>query len=374
MNKLLKGLLVGTLVFSLTGCFGEEDTDTTEKTEEATKIGMVTDSGTIDDKSFNQGTWEGIERYAEDSGSDIKYLKPDGESATDYLASIQNLVDGGYELIVTPGYKFETAIYEAQDLYPEVNFVLIDGAPNDGDWSTGMPNYQTNENVISIFFAEQQAGFLAGVAAALETETGKVGFIGGMEIPAVQRFGWGYVAGVAYANDMYGTDVMVSEYVYQGSFDEVEAGQALAAGMYDSGIDIIFHAAGGVGVGVFNEAKTRGDVYVIGVDSDQYELGEMDNGESVTLTSALKRVDNAAYDYSKAHADGTFEGGMSVTMDVTNNGVGLPTENPNLAEDTEVKTDEVFDALVDSSVVAPATLEDLETFLTDYNYSSTMTY
>lgn len=336
-----------------------------------TKVGMVTDSGTIDDKSFNQGTWEGIKKYESDNGTiEATYQQPDNEAETDYLNAISDLVDNGYNIIVTPGYKFETAIYKAQDQYTDTKFILIDGAPNDGDYSTDAgPTYKTGDNTVAIFFNEHEAGFLVGVAAALSTETGKLGFIGGMEIPAVQKFGWGYLAGVKYANDTFGSNAEVVDYVYEGSFNNVAGGQQLASGMYDKGIDIIFHAAGGVGVGVFSEAIERAtngeNVWVIGVDSDQYEQGKLsqDSDRSVTLTSARKGVDVAAYDYIDAALNGSFPGGQTITLSLADGAVGLPEENPNLSADVLAKVDEAKQAVLDGKVIVPSTQEEIDAFL-----------
>ncbi|MDF2698752.1 MAG: hypothetical protein K0Q49_308 [Haloplasmataceae bacterium] len=339
-------------------------------------IGMVTDSGTIDDKSFNQGTWEGIQCYNAKHTSAVKYLQPSGETKEDYINAIDNLVDAGYKMIVAPGFKFENAIFEAQTTHEDIKFIIIDGAPHSGNY---VPDIKSN--TVSVMFAEEQVGFLAGVAAALQTETGKVAFVGGMEIPAVQKFGWGYVAGVAYANDTYDLNVVVTDYLYQGTFTEVTAGQTIAAGMYDEGIDIIFAAAGGVGVGVINEAKTRTEageeVWVIGVDSDQYDAGKYGTaGKSVILTSAMKRVDLAAYNYSGALATNSFVGGKQVTYDIKNDGVGLPANNPNLAADTLTKVDTVVAAMKADTIVAPNTKEKLTTYLTSKGYVTpgTITY
>jgi basic membrane protein A len=340
------------------------------KPGEGIKVGMVTDSGTITDKSFNQGTWEGILLAVNEFGVSEKYLQPTGETTDDYLNEIGNLVDSDHGLIITPGFKFEEAIYIAQDNYPDTKFVLIDGAPHNADYS----EFRTESNVVSVFFAEHEAGFLAGVAAALESETGKIGFIGGMEIPPVQKFGWGFTAGVAYANANYGTDAHIVDYIYQGTFHEVDAGQQIAASMFDKGVDVIHAAAGGVGVGAINEAKTRRtageNVWIVGVDVDQYEDGKIEDGTSVILTSAMKRIDVAAYDYIEAFLNDTFPGGETIYLSAKDGGVGLPAENPNLSEDTVSKTDEVFTGLGDGSIMAPATMEDLEAFLTENGYTS----
>jgi basic membrane protein A len=307
------------------------------------KVGMVTDSGTIDDKSFNQGTWEGILRAAEDFGLETRYLKPPGETEAEYMQEITNLYDAGFKFIVTPGFKFETAIYQAQTKYPDAKFVILDGAPQDGNY-----NYEVKENTVAIYFAEHESGFLAGLATALELKEGDVGFIGGMEIPAVQKFNWGFQQGVRYANDNYGTNVTIKpeNVIYQGTFSDTAAGQQIAAQMYDRGVKAIFAAAGGVGVGVITEAKNRAstgkEVWVIGVDVDQYDEGIYDGTNSIILTSAMKKIDQATYDMIKAQLDNNFPGGQTLTFDAANDGVGLPNENPNLSDDTEQKVKEVY--------------------------------
>ena len=349
MKKALTLLIVLSLLFfAVTSCSkkAEEPMAAAEEKAEPLKVGMVTDSGTIDDKSFNQGTWEGIQAAQKDMDIEIKYLKPTGTTEADYLKEIGNLYDAGYKFIVTPGFKFETAIYQAQSKYEDANFVLLDGIPHPGDY-----NAEVKSNTVSIFFAEHESGFLAGVAAALQLQEGQIGFIGGMEIPPVQKFNWGFQQGVDYANENLGTAITIAaeNVVYQGSFDNVAAGQQLAAQMFDKGIDAIFCAAGGVGVGAINEAKARAksgeEVWIIGVDVDQYAEGIYEGDKSIILTSAMKRIDRAAYDMIEAKLNGTFPGGQTLTLDATNGGVSIPDENPNLSSDVEAKVAEVSDML-----------------------------
>ena len=344
---------------------GEGDKGTTTNGEAKIKVGMMTDSGTIDDKSFNQGTWEGIKRYESENGTiEAQYIKPGGEATQDYLEAADNLLAKGNELIIAPGFKFEEAIGKLQAENPETKFVILDGEPEGG----------VAENSVGIYFAEQEAGFLAGIAAALETKTGKVGFIGGMVIPAVQKFGYGFVTGVAYANANLGTNVEVADYLYNGTFNDVSGGQAQAGGMYDKGIDIIFVAAGGVGNGVIAEGKVRAeagdDVYVIGVDVDQYEDGIISNGSSVILTSAIKRIDNAAYDKIDELVNGTFTGGQVITMDAKNDGVGLPAENPNLSEATQQAADEAFELIKNGTIVVPTELDEVTAMLEELGFDA----
>ena len=344
---------------------GEGDKGTTTNGEAKIKVGMMTDSGTIDDKSFNQGTWEGIKRYESENGTiEAQYIKPGGEATQDYLEAANNLLTAGNEMIIAPGFKFEEAIGKLQGENPETKFVILDGEPEGG----------VAENSVAIYFAEQEAGFLAGIAAALETKTGKVGFIGGMVIPAVQKFGYGFVTGVAYANANLGTNVEVADYLYNGTFNDVAGGQAQAGGMYDKGIDVVFVAAGGVGNGVIAEAKQRAeagdDVYVIGVDVDQYEDGIISDGSSVILTSAIKRIDNAAYDKIDELVNGTFTGGQVITMDAKNDGVGLPAENPNLSEATQQAADEAFELIKNGTIVVPTELDEVTAMLEDLGFDA----
>ena len=323
---------------------------------EKMKVGMVTDAGTIDDKSFNQGTWEGILKAADEGLATEKYLKPAGTTEADYIKEIGNLYDAGYKFIVTPGFKFETTIFEAQDKYPDAKFVLIDGTPHNADYSV----FRAENNVVSIFFAEHESGFYAGVATALQLQDGAAGFIGGMEIPPVQKFNWGFQQGINYANENLGTNVSIDaeNVIYQGSFDNVAAGQQLGAAMFDKGVDVIFCAAGGVGVGAINEAKARAksgeDVWIVGVDVDQYAEGIYDGKKSVILTSAMKKIDVAAYDMIVAELNGAFPGGETLVFDTTNGGVGIPAENPNLDNSVVSRVADIAEMVAAGQIVVSA--------------------
>jgi basic membrane protein A len=340
------------MITGLVGCGSKtEGEDTKTPVADAMKVGMVTDAGTIDDKSFNQGTWEGILKAESELGIESNYLKPAGTTEADYVKEIQNLYDTDYKFIVTPGFKFETAVYQAQEKYKDAKFVIIDGAPQDPQG-----NYVVADNTVAIYFAEHEAGFMAGVAAALELKEGELGFIGGMKIPAVQKFNWGFQQGVAYANENLGTKMSIkAENVkYEGSFDNVAGGQQLAATMFDRGVKAIFCAAGGVGVGAITEAKTRveggKDAWIVGVDVDQYNDGLLSNGKSVILTSAMKKVDSASYQMIKDELDGKFPGGQTLTFDSKSDGVGLPAENPNLSKETTDKAAELFEQIKSGAI------------------------
>ncbi len=354
MKKIIIAVLVATVF--LAGCAKTAEEKPAAEAKELLKVGMVTDAGTIDDKSFNQGTWEGILEAEKDMDISTKYLKPVGTTEADYMKEIGNLYDAGFRFMVTPGFKFETTIFQAQDKYPECKFVLIDGAPHNADYSV----FNTAANTVSIFFAEHESGFLAGVASALQIKEGEMGFIGGMEIPPVQKFNWGFQQGVAYANANFETKVVLNaeNIIYQGTFSDVAAGQQLAAQMYDKGVSVIFTAAGGVGVGAINEAKSRAksgeEVWIVGVDVDQYADGLFDGKQSIILTSAMKRIDNAAYDMIKAELSGTFPGGETLMFNAANDGVSIPAKNPNLDSDVESKVGDVFNMIKSGEVVVAA--------------------
>ncbi|WP_245959325.1 BMP family lipoprotein [Neobacillus piezotolerans] len=367
MKKRKFGLFMSLLLSAgmlLSACGGKEDASTNngggDKKKNDLKVGMVTDAGTIDDKSFNQGTWEGILKAKDELGVQTKYLKPSGTTEADYLKEIGNLYDAGYKFIVTPGFKFETAVFKAQDNYKDAKFVIIDGNPHSGDF-----NPVVKENTVSIFFAEHQAGFLAGVATALELKEGEAGFIGGMEIPPVQKFNWGFQQGIKYANENMGTKIGMKKenFIYQGSFDNVAAGGQIAASMFDRGVNVIHAAAGGVGVGAIKEAVNRvkagENVWIVGVDVDQYEDGKYDGDKSVILTSAVKNIDQSAFDMIKDELDGKFQGGKTLMFDAKNDGVGITAENPNLSDDTSSKVKEVYEKVKSGEIEVKSEQGDL---------------
>ena len=350
MKKVIALVLIAALSFSVFASGSKEGA-----AEGQLMLGMVTDSGTIDDRSFNQGTDEGVEKAAEELGLQCTYLRPSGTTTTDYLTAISDLYDNGYRFIACPGYLFVDAVLQAQEMYPDLMIVIIDDALSAG----------IGPNTVAITFKEQETGFMAGIATALKLQNGDVGFVGGLEIPAVQKFNWGFQQGIAYANENLGTSIAMdpSNFVYQGSFADLAGGQQLATAMYDKGVDAIFAAAGGTGVGVINEAKNRRlagqDVWVIGVDVDQYSVGDMGNGESCVLTSAMKDVAGVAYDQAIAAANGTFQGGVHLNLGVADGRAGIPATNPNLTPEIEAKVAEVAALITDGTIVVQDTADGL---------------
>lgn len=330
------------------------------------ELALVTDVGTIDDKSFNQGTWEGLEKYAKEKNITYKYYQPTAKTTDDYVAAITLAVNGGAKVVVTPGFLFEPAIFKVQDQYPNVKFILLDGNPNDG---AKTPTYRIEKNVESIFFAEEQSGFLAGYASVKEGLK-KLGFMGGMAVPAVIRFGYGYVQGAEYAaKEMkLAAGAVEIKYNYLGGFGPDPAYQTKAAAWFNSGTEVIFAAAGGAGNSVMAAAKEKSKK-VIGVDVDQ-------SPESPTvITSAMKMLKKAVYDAITQYYAGTFKGGQVITLDVTVDGVGLPDNFTKFTKFTKADYDAIYAKLVantdnirtnikkDKAGTASVTLKDLGTTL-----------
>ena len=312
-------LLVVALAF--TSCAKKEAAAPAAPAAPAFKVGLVTDLGGIDDKSFNQGTWEGIVRFGTENGyvqgTDFKYLQSAAEA--DYVPNLSTFADEKLDLIVAPGFLFEKAMGEVADKYPTQKLLVIDTV-------VGKPN------VVSAVFSEHEGSFLVGVAAGLKAKAdGKkvLGFIGGMQFPLIERFQAGFEQGV---KAVYPEAKILVDYA--GDFCAPDKGQAIAQKQYNAGAYVIFHAAGGTGNGMIKEAKERsekGDVrWAIGVDKDQYTDGVYGD-KSAVLTSMMKRVDVAAYEVAKLAKAGQFPGGTTMVFSLKNGGVGVPEANPNLS-------------------------------------------
>ncbi len=367
MKKLLVSILALTLI---TGCTGNiEDTTnvTTEDTstevtaeldeddnvESEVKVGLVvTHDEAIEDRSFIEGTWNGMQKNAADLGQEVNYIVASSKTTPDYEAAIDSFIGTGYNNIVLVGYEFIEAINNSSANNPDVQYIIID-------------ELIEGDNIKSVIFSEEEGGFLGGLTAALSSKSGKIGFIGGMEIPPVQKYAIGFEAGVKYAEEVLGVNNENSTVVFEGSFDNVQGGTALAAGLYDQGVDVIMHAAGGVGIGVINEAMERNDVWVIGVDVDQYDLGLKDDGSSVILTSSMKNVDVAVGEVMVQLSDGTYKGGEMYKGDIANGGISLPENNPNLDSEVEEQVKGIMAEIVSGDLVIPNNKEDLETFLSN---------
>ncbi len=316
---------------------GGSDQSSSGSSDGGFELALVTDLGTIDDKSFNQGAWEGMTKYAEENGISYKYYQPQEGTTDSYLETIGLAVEGGAKLIVCPGFLFEEPVYLAQDQYTDVKFILLDGEPHSGDYS----EYRTNENVMPILFQEDQAGFLAGYAAVKDGYT-KLGFMGGMAVPAVIRFGYGFIEGAEAAATELGINGIEVMYTYTGAFAATPEAQSMAASWYQNGTEVVFGCGGAVGNSVMAAAQEKG-AKVIGVDVDQ-------SFESDTvITSAMKLLSNSVYDGVKAFYDGSFPGGKTSVFTVSNEGVGLPMDTSKFNTFTQADYDAIYKKLVDGA-------------------------
>jgi len=297
---------------------------------EGVRLALVTDYGTIDDGSFNQGSWEGIVAYAEARGISHQYIQPAAVSDAAYVDAIELAIVGGAELVVTPGFLFAAAVYEAQELFPDVKFVLIDAVPNIG----GDPVIA--DNTVAVLYAEQESGFLAGYAAVMEGHR-ELGFIGGIAVPAVVLFGTGFVEGAEYAAQVLGLDAgeISIRYAYAGTFSPSPDVQTMAAAWFNDGVDVIFAAAGGAGFSVMAAAEAAGGL-VIGVDIDQAHASD------TVITSALKGLQASVYSVIDDFFNGSFPGGQAKIFNAALDGVGLPMETSRFETFTQAQYDEIF--------------------------------
>lgn len=298
------------------------------------KVGMVTDLGSVNDKSFNQSAWEALQQLEKDHGFDVKYLEP--KTDADVVPSLNQFVKANYDLTWATAYTLADAITQLANENPNSMFGIVDSD-------------LTLPNVAAVSFKEQEGSYLVGVIAGLTTKTNKIGFVGGMDIPVIKRFEVGFREGIKAVNP--DAKLIVN---YTGLFNRVDMGKSAASTIYNDGADIIFHAAGLTGNGVFNEAKERnskgGKVWVIGVDKDQSLIF----GDDVTLTSMVKKVDEAVYQISKSLAEGNFPAGQVTLMGLKENGVDIaPTSDKNVAADVLAKVEEYRQKIINGEIVVP---------------------
>lgn len=350
MKKIVALILTLTLAcMMLTGCGSKNTTF---------QIALITDKGNIDDKSFNQGSWEGVVAFCKANDiKDYQYIKPEEASDAGYLAAIDNAVAAGAKVIVTPGFLFEVPVYTAQTKYPDVKFILLDGAPHTADYA-----YETKSNVASIMYAEEQSGYLAGYAAVKDGYT-KLGFMGGMAVPAVQAFGYGYLQGAEAAAAELGLadGSLAVTYHYTGDFAETDTNKATAKTMYQEGTQVIFACGGSVGKSVMS-AATEANAKVIGVDVDQrYDSETVITSATKGLGASVQTVLDAIYN---TEGWDTYAG-KTTYFNASNNGVGLPTvvlgDDKAEAFDRfnsfdKAAYDAVYTTLADGSVVPVRTL------------------
>ena len=379
MKKILALLLAAVMVLSLAACGGNtapateapvadatdapvvEATDAVE-TAAITKVALVTDVGTIDDESFNQACWQGVENWCGANGIEYVYYQPTEDSTDARVLSIGQAIAEGADTIVMPGYLFGATLTMVMEEYPEVNFIAVDVAAGDLtlDYTTF---YDPTANVACLTFSEEQAGYLAGYAAVKDGYT-KLGFLGGMAVPAVIRYGYGFVQGANAAAEEMAVEIAIN-YTYGGQFAGSPEITAKMEGWYQAGTEVVFACGGGIYTSALEAAEKNGGK-VIGVDVDQYYI------DACIITSAMKQLQNVTETVLEALNTGAWEtyGGKISNFSLAEGEyVGLPTDADSWKLDTY--TVEEYEALkaqlkdgtivVDNNTEAMPAVSDLTT-------------
>lgn len=306
------------------------------------KIAMITDTGGINDQSFNQSAWEGLQELRDDTGAEVAYIE--SKQSGDFNTNFETLIDNGNSLCWGIGFACADAVLEAAAVNPDVSFACVDNAFAD-----------TPANVTGVVFRAEESSFMVGYIAGAMSETGKVGFVGGIKSEVIEQFQYGYEAGVAYANRILDKNVVVTSQ-YAESFSDAAKGKSIANKMFTDGCDIVYHAAGGTGTGVIEAAKEAGK-YAIGVDRDQAYLAP-DN----VLTSSLKNVNVAVNAVSKRHIAGLEIGGQTLSFGLSDGAVGIPEDHHNYPDAVYEAALECGEKIKAGIIAPPATADDLAAF------------
>lgn len=310
-------------------------------TRGALKAGLVTDVGGVDDRSFNASAWAGLQKAEKDLGAKIKYVE--SRQSADYVPNLTRFAKDKYDVVFAVGTMMKDAVREVAEKNPTVRFVLIDGE------DLGMPN------VASYRFREEEGSFLAGALAGKMSKTGVVGFVGGMQMPLIEKFQFGYQAGAQMTNP--NISVLVG---YAGKFNDPAKGQEIAISQMNGRADIIYHAAGGSGVGVIKAVAAKGKgYYAIGVDQDQDAIAP-----GRVLTSMVKRIDKAVLHAANKVNNDEFERG-EVVWGLKEDGVGLSEmkyTKKDIPDGVLKEIDDLKQKIIDKKIIIPVTLRDYEDF------------
>ena len=306
------------------------------------KIAMITDTGGINDQSFNQSAWEGLQQLRDGTGAEVAYIE--SKQSGDFPTNLETLVDNGNSLCWGIGFACADAVVEAAASNPDVNFACVDNAYAD-----------PGPNVTGVVFRAQEPSFMVGYIAAAVSRTGNVGFVGGISSEVIDQFQYGYEGGVAYANSVLGKNVKVTVQ-YAESFSDAAKGKSIANKMFTDGCDVIYHAAGGTGMGVIEAAKEAGK-FAIGVDRDQAYLAP----ENV-LTSAMKNVNVAIDQVSRQHISGRKIGGQNMSFGLTEDAVGIPENHDNYSDEIYKAAIQLGEEMRRGKIIAPATQAELQAF------------
>jgi basic membrane protein A len=319
------------------------------------KIGLAYDLGGRGDQSFNDSAARGLDKATGEGMTLVGELTAEnGEPDSAKVDRLNQLVKDGANTIVAVGFAYAGPLAEVAAKNPDVAFGIVDDASLCTDPADGGVDGAPFANVDCMTFAEEQGSFLVGVAAALTTKTGKVGFIGGVDVPLIQKFQAGFDAGVKAAKaDAEISDKYITEPPDFGGFNDPASGEKIAKGMYDAGADVIYAAAGGSGAGVFKAAKAAG-AWGIGVDSDQYNAPSLADVKDVILTSMVKNVDVAVYDFFQSANTGTPLSGSHV-YDLKAGGVGFATSG-GFVDSIKSQLEDYQQKIISGEIVVPTTI------------------
>ncbi|HEX6577243.1 MAG TPA: BMP family ABC transporter substrate-binding protein [Jiangellaceae bacterium] len=346
MTKMAALLTVPVLALFACGGNGDGDGDgngagTTDEAapESDIRVGMAYDVGGRGDQSFNDSAAAGMDQAVEEYGMESQESEAaDGEPESAREERLRTFADAGFDPIIAVGFAYSGSVAKVAAEYPEIHFAIIDDEAAAAD------------NIANLVFAEEQGSFLVGAAAALKTETDHLGFIGGVEVPLIKKFEAGFMAGAETVNPDITVDVV---YLTQppdfSGFNDPAKGKTAAEGMFDAGADIVYHAAGGSGGGLFEAASAAG-TWAIGVDSDQYNTADA-SVQDVILTSMLKNVNVAVFEYLTEVNDGNFPAGVT-RYDLSVDGVGYSTSG-GFVDDITGDLDEYKQQIIDGDITVP---------------------
>ncbi|MFM7757071.1 MAG: BMP family protein, partial [Actinomycetota bacterium] len=339
MRKNVRLLAASLAALSLvaTACGGDDSDSSSDGGGDGIKAGIAFDTGGRGDGTFNDSAATGGERATSELGAQVTELEATVDE--DRKANLELLASDGNAVIVGVGFMFTDPMAEVAAANPDITFGIVDSVVE-------------ADNVKSLVFAEEQGSFLVGAAAALKSESGKIGFIGGQEIDLIKKFEAGYTAGAKYINPDIVVDVQYLGPAGDNSaWGNVAGAKEIAAGWYAAGTDVIYTAAGGSGAGTIQAAIEAGK-WAIGVDSDQYlTSGDDEAAKAVILTSMLKRVDVAVFETIKAVVDGDTSGGIKV-FDLSNDGVGYSTSGGYI-DDFVDQLEEIKAKIISGEITVP---------------------
>jgi basic membrane protein A and related proteins len=329
----------------------EAKTPTDTRTKTGIKVGLSTDAGGKGDKSFNDVAIAGLEKIQKEYT--VKPVILESKNQNSYSPNLTAL-SGECDLTIGIGYLMQQAVTDIAKANSNKKFAII-------DYNIDLPN------VVSINFKTNEGSFLAGILAGKATKSNKVGFIGGEKIPFIEKFEAGFIAGVMTVNPAAAAELLNgSRTIYTGKFDDIGAGKEAAKTLYNSGCDVIYHAAGSCGLGLLDAAEEmrtagRTDIWAIGSEQDQAQTVPKD--ADAILSSCMKRADTAAYIVTKSLIEGSFKGGTTMTLGLKEDGVGIaPTKNAKAPAGIYDLSDKYKQAILDGKIVVPETIDQAKTF------------